>query len=140
MAEQKPREAYRRYPGLKVGEQGRWSLRKGRVMKADSGGHGARFLGRSRCARAVTAGLFFPLQSLALPAAHVFSISSRRGDKSVCGSTLFCGKNDPMLWRWSLSTSHSQIQIRAHAAHQFACQASKMGFLLLKVSHLSRWV
>lgn len=68
---------------------------------------------------------FFSLQSLD---------SSRRGDKSVCGSPLFCGKNDPMLWRWSLSTSHSQIQIHAHAAHQFACQASKMGLLLLKAA------
>lgn len=56
---------------------------------------------------------FFSLQSgsvlagsLALPASTCVLDSSRREDKWVCGLTLFCGKNDPMSGRWSLSTSY----------------------------------
>ena len=70
--------------------QGRWSLRKVRVTRELSvwGGQGA--WGPPQLDSGPLS-----LQPLCGPA-RVF-YSSRRGDKSVCGLALFCGKSDPML-------------------------------------------
>lgn len=132
-------------------QQGRWSLRKVRVTRELSvwGGQGA--WGPPQLDSGPLS-----LQPLCGPA-RVF-YSSRWGDKSICGLALFCGKNDPMLVNPPpvLRSVHIFSQITCRYKHQFACQASKMGFSIIDgcwvqrgarfvclrdhVTHLSRWV
>lgn len=102
MAEGKPTEAWRCYPGLKVGEQGRWSLWKGwqsvLIEFAFWGGQGAWGLPQLDFFYLLWPPFRSYLCSLSVsPCSPCVFYSGRPRDKSAFEPTLFCGKSDPML-------------------------------------------
>lgn len=126
--------------------------------EAGTGDHGA--LGRSQLDF-----FFSDLQSaslsaasLSLPAVHVFSIPADEGINEVCGLTLLCGKNDPMLGCWGLSASFPRLHTDTRSCYASICLSGEQYGLSIidgrcvrrekkedvcsrcRVSYLSRWV